>query len=387
MRSASVLIKEVADALAALAEIDPASMVDGELADAVVELQRMRNQLDAVATSVTGVFDARMVWAPEGARSASAWMAWRCRVPKARASHEVSNARALRHMPVVEAAFSRGDIGADHVRILAHSREVNTEKFAQHERELRDLACAHTYNRFTYVMRYWRYRADPDGEERAARMRYEDRHAHCSETFNGARVLDAEFDPVGGAIFATELERIVQEMFEADWAEAKERLGQTPSVPDLCRRPAQRRADAIVEMARRSAAMPADARPVRPLITVLTGEESLARICELSTGTVVTPGDVLPLLRDCDVERIVFDGPSRVIDVGARRRLFVGATRRAVEVRDRRCTHPSCDVMADKCEVDHIEPYESGGLTVQDNGRLRCAFHNRFRQRRTRPPP
>jgi hypothetical protein len=43
------------------------------------------------------------------------------------------------------------------------------------------------------------------------------------------------------------------------------------------------------------------------------------------------------------VERIVFDGPSRVTDVGVRRRLFEGATRRVIEVRDRECFHPLCD--------------------------------------------
>ncbi|MGH9247589.1 MAG: hypothetical protein ACRD29_25425, partial [Acidimicrobiales bacterium] len=41
------------------------------------------------------------------------------------------------------------------------------------------------------------------------------------------------------------------------------------------------------------------------------------------------------------LERVVFDGPSRVIDVGPHRRLFDGATRRSVAVRDRECFHPS----------------------------------------------
>ncbi|MGH9247583.1 MAG: hypothetical protein ACRD29_25395, partial [Acidimicrobiales bacterium] len=41
------------------------------------------------------------------------------------------------------------------------------------------------------------------------------------------------------------------------------------------------------------------------------------------------------------LERVVFDGPSRVIDVGPHRRLFDVATRRSVEVRDRECFHPS----------------------------------------------
>ena len=83
------------------------------------------------------------------------------------------------------------------------------------------------------------------------------------------------------------------------------------------------------------------------------------------------------------MERVIFDGPSKVIDLGIRRRLFTGATRQAVQLRDRQCVHPSCDTPAERCEVDHIQPYTDGGLTVQDNGRCLCKYHHR----RARPPP
>ncbi len=41
------------------------------------------------------------------------------------------------------------------------------------------------------------------------------------------------------------------------------------------------------------------------------------------------------------IERVVFDSPSRVIDIGVARRLFSGATRRAIEVRDASATTPT----------------------------------------------
>ncbi|MGH9165560.1 MAG: HNH endonuclease signature motif containing protein, partial [Acidimicrobiales bacterium] len=88
------------------------------------------------------------------------------------------------------------------------------------------------------------------------------------------------------------------------------------------------------------------------------------------------------------VERVVFDGPSRVIDVGETRRLFTGATRRAVLVRDRECFHELCDENAEHCQVDHIQPWSTGGPTTTANGRASCAHHNRERhRRRERPPP
>jgi len=54
-------------------------------------------------------------------------------------------------------------------------------------------------------------------------------------------------------------------------------------------------------------------------------------------------------------------------------------------VRDQECTHPTCDVRAPRCEVDHIQPFSAGGPTTQENGRLLCGFHNRLRNQR--PPP
>jgi hypothetical protein len=85
------------------------------------------------------------------------------------------------------------------------------------------------------------------------------------------------------------------------------------------------------------------------------------------------------------VERVVFDGPERVTDVGVRRRIFAGATKRAVQVRDKECFHPSCDEPAEHCEIDHVQPWAAGGPTTEANGRVACGFHNR--QRYPRPPP
>jgi hypothetical protein len=105
-------------------------------------------------------------------------------------------------------------------------------------------------------------------------------------------------------------------------------------------------------------------------------------MCELANGTVLTPHSLVPWLDEAYIERIVFDGPSRVIDVGVERRLYHGATRRAVEVAWRECFEDTCETPAQDCEIDHIEPWSHGGPTTQDNGRPACGFHNRQRHRR-----
>ena len=138
-------------------------------------------------------------------------------------------------------------------------------------------------------------------------------------------------------------------------------------------------------MARRSAALPDGARLPVPLFTVLLGHDSLKRTCELANGTVIAPGALVPWLSEFDLERIVFAGPSRVIDVGRRTRVFRGALRRAIEARDRTCFNETCDVPAERCQVDHAVPHAAGGETTQDNGRLACKFHNLDRHRRGPP--
>jgi hypothetical protein len=100
---------------------------------------------------------------------------------------------------------------------------------------------------------------------------------------------------------------------------------------------------------------------------------------------VVTPGSVLPLLTEAYIERVVFEGPDRVKNVGVRRRLFDGATRRAVEVRGQECFSEFCEVPAEDCEIDHILPHGEGGFTIDENGRPACGYHNRQRHRRPDP--
>ncbi|MEA2974321.1 MAG: hypothetical protein QOG82_2779, partial [Actinomycetota bacterium] len=116
-------------------------------------------------------------------------------------------------------------------------------------------------------------------------------------------------------------------------------------------------------------------------------ETFAGRMCELANGRVVTPGSLVGWLDEAWAERVVFDGPDRVKNVSVRRRIFAGATRRAVEVRDRECFHPLCDATIEDCQVDHVQPWSVGGLTVDENGRLACAFHNRLRHRPRPPPP
>jgi hypothetical protein len=329
--------------------------------------------------------DVSGAWAPSGARSAAHHIGWKAHVPLPRARAWQRCGRQLRDLPATAESFAAGSITVDHVRLLAHAHGKAPEAFVEDEARLVELAGSVLFSRFETLIRYWVHRHDADGAEGDAASQYEQRQVDCSETFEGTVVLDALLDPLTGGIVARELARLEQGLFEADWADARRRVGDVACAADLARTPKQRRADALRLMAERSAAKPAGATEARVLLQVLAGHESVERLCELSNGTVVTPGQLLPILHLADVERIIFDGPSKVIDVGVRRRLFSGATRTAVHARDRGCTHPSCDEPLDRCQVDHVIPWSRGGLTTQANGQDKCRFHNL--EKADRPPP
>jgi hypothetical protein len=384
-----VALKRAGDALADVTDADLALIPVGALEHLVAQVQRVRNQADAACTRLTGAFDTSRVWSECGARSAAAWITAHCRLDKDTAKTEVRNARRLRSMPDTAAAFERGDITAHHVAQLGRAQHKNPDAFADSgEQLLLEVATSQHPASFDKVITYWRHINAPDDAERDARSTYEAREAYAARTFGGTVEIRASLDPITGTKVHTELQRRERQLFEEDWAEARHRKGDQATASDLARTTPQRMADALGAMAEASAAMPEGARKPRPLITVLIDKPTLlGRVCELSDGTILTPGEVLPLLVDFDLERIIFDGASRVLDVGVRQRCFTGATRRAVEVRDLQCSHDTCTEPAEHCQVDHIIDYDHGGPTVQDNGDLKCPHHHRWRHQRGRPPP
>jgi hypothetical protein len=375
------LLREGAEALAWL---DPDTLTDDELGDALIQFHRLEARLAAGRARVTAVFESRRVYAGDGSKTAAAWLARKTRGCPAGMRAQTRLARRLRHMPATAVALAAGEISERHAEVLAglagSPRKAVADAFPEAEPKLVEYAKTLGFDEFVIAVRYWEAMVDQDGVEDQAATDRASRYVHLSQTFRGNWALDGQLDPVGGEEIHTELRRIERELFEADWAAAKTIHGDATSVDDLERTPAQRRADALREMARRSAATPADARQPKPLLVVHLGDDSLRRLCELASGTVIAPGQLVPLLGDADIERIVYAGASRrVIDLGRRSRFFTGALRRAIQLRDRRCTEPGCDVPADDCDVDHRLPYTKDGRTDQNNGDCKCGHHNRHK--------
>jgi uncharacterized protein DUF222/HNH endonuclease len=353
----------------------------------IERLHRAQSRLDSFVTESTASFEVSEEWAADGAKTAPAWIATRCRLPRAAAKRRVRLGRALRHLPAVAEAWRDGAIGTDAARAIASARRHRTESsMARDEGMLVAQAAEMGFEDFYRALSYWKQLADPDGADAAEEDRKASRNVFLEASFSGMWLGQMTLDPVSGTIVSNELNRLEHDLFEVDCAEAKERLGRPARLDELARTSAQRRADALVEMATRSATAPADGRRPAPLFSVLVDYPTLSgRICQLAQGaTVISPGTLLPWLDEAYVERAVF-APGRRVEVGITSRFFTGATRRAIELRDQECQHPYCDEPAERCQADHIVEFSKGGPTSQENGQLLCGFHNR--QRNQRPPP
>src|ERR1700722_3124890 len=366
------------------------------------KLHHFEARFDSFLTEATAAFEAGEEWASDGAKTAASWISSRCRVPRAAAKRRVRLGRSLRHLPALAQAWHDGALGEDAARAIASARRHRTEaSMARDEEMLVAQATDLGFEDFVRALAYWKQLADPEGAEACEEERRASRNVFLETSFSGLWLGQMTLDPISGSIVANELNRLEHDLFEADCAEAKDQLGRTARIDELARTSAQRRADALVEMATRSSSAPAEGIRPAPLFSVLVGFEAIhGMLCELENGTVLAPSALAPWMDSAYFERATFSLPNR-IDVSVRSRFFKGGTRRAIELRDRICTHPHCSEPAEKCQVDHIETYAAGGLTTQDNGRLLCGFHNRLRnqreakgeqrdqegEQRQRPPP
>jgi hypothetical protein len=390
-----VALSEAIDALNARG---PGSFADAE---SMVTLHTELSRLEAFVTEAAAAFDAGGDWANDGAKTAAAWLNTRCRVPRSAAKRRIRLGRVLRDLPACAEAWGSGQIGPAHAAALASLHQPRTEEaLGRDEAMLLEQAATLNFEEFYRALCYWKQLADPEGADRSDEERKAARNVFLEPSFDGTYLGQMTLDPISGAIVSNELRRIERKLFEADCLEAKERLGRRPQMDELARTAGQRRADALVEMATRSAVAPEHGQRPAPLFTVFVGYETLhGRICEIENGIVVAPDSLIPYMEAAYFERAIFTPVNRV-DISVRSRLFTGGTRRAVEARDRMCRHPYCSDPIDSCQVDHIWTYGTGGPTTQENGRLLCGFHNRLRNQeekkqeeqrsgaqRQRPPP
>ncbi len=388
------------------------------LGEVMVALGRVRNKHDALDLKAAGAFDASKEWMGDGSRSAAAWLMSSGRERRGVPQRRVRLARALRAMPHTEQALSDGEITVEHVELLAGCTTSDLAGvFADSERRLVGRARELRFERFAEELVYWRDVVDPEGADERAERQLADARWHASKSFEGQVRADGWLDAVGGSLYLGELGRLEQWLFDQDWAEAVERLGEgNVGAGDLGRTPAQRRAAAQVLMAVRSGSMTLGDTPVKMVLNVVMDWATFCaelarkqgrtdvvfengqvfpdeRTCRLRDGTIIAPSQALSMGLAGVIRGLVIDEAGVPLHYGHEARFAIGDLRTAIELAHPYCTHGAgCDVPSFRCQIDHIRAVIDGGPTDADNLQPHCGPHNRHketqdRKRRKRPPP
>jgi hypothetical protein len=352
-----------------LLDVDLGVVDDDTLHGLVVSVHQEIARLTVAHAGLLSEWTTRGIFERDGSKSPAHRLARETHSSVTSCRQTVARAKAAVAMDDVRQAVTGSRLSLDHLDLFAAVSTPERRRLFERDQQLLVDQCARlSYAHGVRTVKYWASAADDElrSNEDGLLPKGAVSRLHVSRTLDDTVIIDGVLTAIDGAIVDHELDRLVEQLRLAD-----QHAGTT-------RTPAARRAAALVEMATRSATMPAGGRPPQPLFTVLIGERTFDRVCELANGTVISPGHLVEHLDSSIIESVLFDGPSTVIAVSSRR-TFTGALRRAVQVRDRHCTHRSgCDTPVDHCDVDHIVPASVGGPTSQFNGRLRCPAHNRI---------
>ena len=179
--------------------------------------------------------------------------------------------------------------------------------------------------------------------------------------------IDGLLDPVSGQVVMTALDSLTDP-------------GNLDPSDD--RSPAQRRADALVDLCRdhlNQSELPTQ-RTERPHVMVHLSIDALegraGRPCELDDAGVITPRAARQLACDAKVTRIITTGESQVLDVGRATRVVGGGMRKALTARDRGCVIAGCGAPRRWCDAHHVKHWADGGPTSLDNLVLLCGRHH-----------
>ena len=95
------------------------------------EIQRLAAHIDAAICEWLGMvaeFDRREVWVEWGMASTAQWLAWRCSLAPGTSREHVRVARALEGLPLVRAAFARGELSFSKVCAITRMEHVVEEQ-------------------------------------------------------------------------------------------------------------------------------------------------------------------------------------------------------------------------------------------------------------------
>jgi hypothetical protein len=340
---------------------------DGEaLGEALIQIRETGiDPLEAVFATGVRRFDKSGEYKADGALSLTAWLRWKCKLSGGAALERVEIARQLENLPKTEAAFANGDLGYQHVAVMARAAEhVGAAAVRKEEDSLLKVAQTMDPGQFTGIAKNFEHRVDAAGALAEANHAYQRRYFHIGEPVDGLVRLDGVLDAEGGATLRTALQAFMK------------------PIKDDARSFGQRSADALMELCRHGSGSKRDGAGPRPQLIIRASLDTLAGTMgapagELEGGGTVPAETVQRYACDSAIVRITGQGELDH-ELNHASRTLPAPTRRALESRDRHCVFPGCTRPPIWCDGHHLVWWTRGGATALPNLALLCRPHHRM---------
>lgn len=351
----------------------------------VAAARRVLAQAHAVLVAVVGEVEARDLAKTRGAPSTKAWLTGAHQIDPAEAGMLVRTARSLRAgCEQTGTALAAGEVSLAQARVVIRSVEdlpaqMGPALIAAAETLMVGHCATFDPPTLALIGRRLAEVVDPDGtqardERNLLDLDKKGQHKRgltlIADPDGAGRHIRGYLSPEAAAIIGTALDGLSAPIAASAAGDKDIRCA------------AQRRHDALLELCRRqlqTGELPSTGgiRP-RLIITIpLRSLQNRTGAGRLADGSQISPS--LAAYLGCDPEIIpaFLDAAGNVINLGRARRLFTGAARTALELRDRGCAWPGCQRPLSWCEAHHVIPWSRGGKTDQDNGVLLCGYHHR----------
>jgi hypothetical protein len=339
-----------------------------DLGDRIADLSA---QLDAATARLLDMirdFDERGGWG-NGFSSCAHWLSWRIGMKPGVAREKVRVARALPALPLIAAAFAKGEISYSKVRELTRVATPETEE------RLLTFARTGTATHVERLIRGWR-RVDRNEEMKETAQRHRNRSLSIYQDDDGSVVIRGRLEPEVGAMVMRALEAAREALYQRD-REVEPAARKYPLAE-----PAQQRADALALVAETALHHGHDPGPAAERYQVVVHvDAAVLADAEQPGQSVAEDGLRVPAGTSqrlaCDASRVVMrqDEAGNIVEVGARTRTIPPALRRAMQARDRGCRFPGCGLRFG--QGHHIQHWAQGGPTTLSNLAMLCRRHHR----------
>ena len=295
------------------------------------------------------------------------WLNYYCGISLGPAREKVRVAQCLKSLPLIDAAFARGEISYSKVRAMTRSATPENEHY------LLEIARFGTASHVEKLVRKHQAvtRLEAEEPEKSPEFSY-----YYDD--DGMLVFRGRLRPEDGAVFIQAMQAMMDQQ-HAENVSAETFLQEGPDTYT------EKRADALLHMAEHYLAgggeepAPLHGGDKYQVVVHFNEYTALNQVPDgyIEGGPPLSPTTMQRLACDASRVTVLEDADGRVLNVGRKTRTIPPAIRRALHLRDRGCRFPGC------CEtrfVDahHIHHWGEGGETRLGNLVLLCRSHHRL---------